>query len=67
MNIHSEPNKVNGKVVSFLNAVCLRDMIELYKVLAGKYDVAFSSNLVVLIDNKSDTMGHNLQIYKSAD
>ena len=42
-------------------------MIELYKILTGKYDASVSSSLVTLRDNDSDTTstrGHNLKYKK---
>ena len=38
------------------------DIIELYKILTGKYEASVSSSLVTLRDNDSDTR-HNLKIY----
>ena len=40
------------------------DMIEIYKILTGKYDSTVTSNFVTLRDNDSITRGHNLKIFK---
>ena len=38
------------------------DMIELYKILTGKYDVSVSSSLITLRNNDSDTRARILII-----
>ena len=40
------------------------DMIEIYKILTGKYDSSVMSNFVTLRENDSITRGHNLKIFK---
>ena len=40
------------------------DMIEIYKILTGKYDSSVTSNFVTLRENDSITRGHNLKIFK---
>ena len=40
------------------------DMIEIYKILTGKYDSTVTSNAVTLRGNDSITRGHNLKIFK---
>ena len=37
------------------------DMIELHKILTGKYDATISSNFVTLKDNESETRRHYLK------
>ena len=39
-------------------------MIEIYKILTGKYDSSATSNFVTLRENDSITRGHNLKIFK---
>ena len=39
-------------------------MIEIYKILPGKYDSSVTSNVVTLRENDSITRGHNLKIFK---
>ena len=40
------------------------DMIEIYKILTGKYDSSVTSNFVTLWENDSIMRGHNLEIFK---
>ena len=40
------------------------DMIEIYKILTGKYDSSVTSNFFTLRENDSITRGHNLKIFK---
>ena len=40
------------------------DMIEMYKILTGKYSSSVTSNVVTLRENDSITSGHNLKIFK---
>ena len=39
-------------------------MIEIYKILTGKYDSSVTSNCVTLRENDSITRGHNFKIFK---
>ena len=40
------------------------DMIEIYKLLTGKYDYTVTSNFFTLRENYSISRGHNLNIFK---
>ena len=40
------------------------DMIEINKILTGKYDSSVTSNFVTLRENDSITRGHNLKLFK---
>ena len=39
-------------------------MVEMYKILRGKYDSAVTSDFITLRENESITRGHNLKIFK---
>ena len=39
-------------------------MVEMYKILRGKYDSAVTSDFITLRENESITRGHNLKIIK---
>ncbi len=41
------------------------DMIELYKILSGKYDPDVSNNFIQLSDQHANTRGHNMKIKKT--
>ena len=40
------------------------EMLEIYKILTGKYDSSVTSNFVTSRENDSITRGHNLKIFK---
>ena len=40
------------------------DMIEIYKILTGKYNSTVTSNYFSLRENDSITIGHNLKLFK---
>ncbi len=41
------------------------DMIELYKILSGKYDLDISNNFIQLSDHNANTRGHHLNTKKT--
>ncbi len=53
------------KIPTLTSCRLRRDMIELYKILSGKFDPDVSNNFLQLLDHNANTRGHHLKIKKT--